>query len=159
MRRTLVILVGFLAVAAGLFFSARWAMRKRTAPPPTLPEATAPVAAPTVSRRAPPTAPRSPAQEVAATVIDEGELMQQLRPLVRNNPRRAETMARDARQRFGDSADSDERDALLVNALINQAQIGAAREEALYYFAHHPKGKFAQQVFTMTGMRPPSKRP
>jgi hypothetical protein len=159
MRRNLIIVVGFLAVAAGLFFTARSAMRKRTAPEPTLPGAVAPVVAPAAPRLAPPPPPRAPGQQVAATVLDEGELMRQLRPLVRNHPPRAEAMAREARQRFGDSADSDERDALLVNALINQQHIGAARDEALYYFAHHPKGKFAQQVFTMTGVHPQIKRP
>lgn len=158
MRRTLVMIVGFLGVAAGLFFCARWVMHKRTTPEAVLPGAVAPVATPAAPRIAPASSRHSPGQQVAAPLIDEDELMQQLRPLVRNNPKRAEALAREAQQRFGDSAAADERDALLVNALINQQQIGAAREEAKYYFAHHPKGKFAQQVFTMTGV-PRSKRP
>jgi hypothetical protein len=49
--------------------------------------------------------------------------------------------AREGSQRFGDSPDSDERDKLLVEGLINLQKIGAARVETNYLFA-------------MTGARP-----
>ncbi len=84
----------------------------------------------------------------------EAALMQQIRDNVRANPALAEALAREGRQRFPDSTDSDERDALLVDALINQQHIGAARSETYYYIKHHPTGAFAEHLFVMTGVHP-----
>jgi hypothetical protein len=80
--------------------------------------------------------------------------MQQIRAHVKDNPPLAEALAREARQRFADSSDSDERDALLVDALINQQRIGVARSETYYYFDHHPGGRFGEHLFVMTGVHP-----
>jgi hypothetical protein len=85
--------------------------------------------------------------------------MRQLRENVRSNPQLAESLAREGRQRFSASVDSDERDALLVDALINQQRIGAARSETYYYFDHHPTGRFAEHLFVMTGVHPTPKGP
>jgi hypothetical protein len=85
---------------------------------------------------------------------DEQHLLKQIRALVKSDPPKAESLAREARQRFGDSPESDERDALLVDALINQQRIGAARSETYYYFDHHPAGRYAEHLFTMTGVHP-----
>ncbi len=85
--------------------------------------------------------------------------MQQIRAHVKSDPQLAETLAREARQRFADSPDADERDALLVDALINQQRIGAARSETYYYFDHHPGGRFADHLFVMTGVHPSPARP
>jgi hypothetical protein len=85
--------------------------------------------------------------------------MQQLRALVKSDPEKAEALAREARQRFPDSADADERDALLVDALLNQQRIGAARSETYYYFDHHPGGVFTEHLFAMTGVHPPPRGP
>ena len=63
-----------------------------------------------------------------------------------------------ARRRFPDGAQADERDALLVDALINQQRIGAARDETYYYFDHHPAGRFAEHLVVMTGVHPPPRR-
>ncbi|MGB8294978.1 MAG: hypothetical protein WCG85_06090 [Polyangia bacterium] len=87
-------------------------------------------------------------------VLDESSLMQQIRAHVKDDPSLAEALAREARQRFADSSDSDERDALLVDALINQQRIGAARSETYYYFDHHPGGRFGEHLFVMTGVHP-----
>jgi hypothetical protein len=87
-------------------------------------------------------------------VPSEQELMQQLRANVKSNPQLAESLAREDRQRFPDSPESDERDALLVDALINQQRIGAARSETYYYLDHHPGGRFAEHLFVMTGVHP-----
>ena len=62
--------------------------------------------------------------------------------------------AREGSQRFGDSPDSDERDKLLVEGLINLQKIGAARVETSYYYRHQPNGRWANYLFTMTGARP-----
>ena len=86
--------------------------------------------------------------------LDEPTLMQQIRAHVKDDPPLAEALARAGRQRFADSADSDERDALLVDALINQQRIGAARSETYYYFDHHPAGRFGEHLFIMTGVHP-----
>ena len=85
--------------------------------------------------------------------------MWQIRSLVKNEPAQAEALAREARRRFPDGAEADERDALLVDALINQQRIGAARDETYYYFDHHPHGRFGEHLFVMTGVRPPPKKP
>lgn len=92
-------------------------------------------------------------------VSDEASLMRQLRENVRSNPELAESLAREGRQRFPTSTESDERDALLVDALINQQRIGAARSETYYYFDHHPNGRFAEHLFVMTGVHPAPKGP
>jgi hypothetical protein len=89
-----------------------------------------------------------------AVVPSEQDLMQQLRASVKSNPQLAESLAREDRQRFPDSPESDERDALLVDALINQQRIGAARSETYYYLDHHPGGRFAEHLFVMTGVHP-----
>ena len=92
-------------------------------------------------------------------VLDESALMQQIRAHVKSDPQLAEALAREGRQRFADSAEADERDALLVDALINQQRIGAARSETYYYFDHHPGGRFADHLFVMTGVHPSPARP
>jgi len=91
--------------------------------------------------------------------MDEKSLMQHLRTLVKSDPPKAEALAREARQRFPASAEADERDALLVDALINEQRIGAARTETYYYFDHHPGGRFTDHLFTMTGVHPTPPRP
>jgi hypothetical protein len=85
--------------------------------------------------------------------------MQQIRAHVKSDPPFAEALAREGRQRFADSPDADERDALLVDALINQQSIGAARSETYYYFDHHPGGRFGEHLFVMTGVHPRPARP
>jgi hypothetical protein len=92
-------------------------------------------------------------------VLDEPTLMQQIRAHVKSDPQLAEALAREGRQRFAESPDSDERDSLLVDALINQQRIGAARSETYYYFNHHPGGRFADHLFVMTGVHPGPARP
>ena len=91
---------------------------------------------------------------VGRPVLDEPTLMRQVRAHVKDNPPLAEALAREGRQRFADSPDSDERDAFLVDALINQQEIGAARSETYYYFDHHPGGRFGEHLFIMTGVHP-----
>jgi hypothetical protein len=85
--------------------------------------------------------------------------MGQLRANVKTDPALAESIAREGRHLFPDSADSDERDALLVDALINQQRIGAARSETYYYLDHHPNGHYTEHLFVMTGVHPTPKPP
>jgi hypothetical protein len=92
--------------------------------------------------------------DTGRSVLDEPTLMQQIRAHVKSDPPLAEARAREGRQRFADSSDSDERDALLVDALINQQRIGAARSETYYYFDHHSGGRFGEHLFIMTGVHP-----
>jgi uncharacterized protein YaiL (DUF2058 family) len=100
--------------------------------------------------------PESRATSSTATSrnADEPALLRQIRALVKSDPGKAEALAREARQRSPDSAEADERDALLVDALINQQRIGAARSETYYYFDHHPGGRFTEHLFAMTGVHP-----
>jgi hypothetical protein len=99
----------------------------------------------------PPVPPRAPSKPAAIT--DE-QLLGEIRANVRRDPRRAEDLARQARALFPDSPNADERDALLVDALINQERIGAARSETYYYYDHHPNGRFGAHLFSMTGVHP-----
>ena len=84
----------------------------------------------------------------------EADFMGQIRDNVRANPEVAVALAQQARQEFGDTTESDERDKLLVDALINLQRIGAARDETLYYYRHHPAGRYRQYLWAMTGARP-----
>lgn len=118
-----------------------------------------PALPPPPPRLAPTPAVRDAGPDLRAAVKDEAALMQQLRDNVKSNPELAESLAREARRRFPGSAHSDERDALLVDALINQQRIGAARSETYYYFDHHPNGRFGQHLFIMTGVHPTPKLP
>ena len=86
--------------------------------------------------------------------MTDEQILREIRENVRSNPELAEKLAREARQHFPESANADERDALLVDALINQQRIGAARSETYYYFDHHPHGKHAEHLFVMTGVHP-----
>jgi len=84
----------------------------------------------------------------------EADFMRQLQGNLRANPQVAVALAKEAREAFGDSAESDERDRLLVDALINLQRIGDARDETLYYYRHHPAGRYRQYLWAMTGARP-----
>jgi hypothetical protein len=86
--------------------------------------------------------------------MSEAALMRQIRDQVKTSPSLAVELARLGRQRFGDSPDSDERDKLLVEGLINLQKIGDARVETSYYYRHHPGGSYASYLFAMTGARP-----
>ena len=82
------------------------------------------------------------------------ELLAEIRTNVRINPLRAEALAREARQRLTDGEETEESDALLVDALINQGRIGAARSETYFYYDHHPNGRSIAHLFAMTGVHP-----
>lgn len=127
-----------------------------TAPPPTAPSPPPPRLAlpPTVSLDAASATPLLPPRSA-----DERALLQQIRALVKSDPPRAEALARESRRRFPDGETADERDALLVDALVNQQRIGAARDETYYYFDHHPGGRFGEHLFIMTGVHPRPKGP
>jgi len=84
----------------------------------------------------------------------EADFLKKIKENVRANPELAVALARQSRQQFGDSTQADERDKLLVDALINLQKIGAARDETLYYYEHHPAGQYRQYLWSMTGARP-----
>ena len=153
MRRALNIAFFLAALAVGtiLFWRhAKQAETPKTGQPTTNTLTTAPIPPPRLA----PSPPNRNTAAPAAQVKDEATLMQQVRALVKSDPARAEALARDGRTRFPDGADADERDALLVDALINQQRIGAARSETYYYFDHHPTGRFTTHLFAMTGVHP-----
>ena len=110
-------------------------------------------------RLAPAPVVRDAGTDFRLAAVTEAALMRQLRDAVKSNPELADSLAREARVRFPNSTESDERDALLVDALINQQRIGAARSETYYYFDHHPNGRFGEHLFVMTGVHPTPKAP
>jgi hypothetical protein len=148
--------IGFFVcvIACAVVLYARLGQRKPTAVADK-PAATTPPAAPgPPPRLSSPPVLRDAGHDLAGTTLDERALLRQIRALVKSQPERAEALAREARRRFPDGAEADERDALLVDALINQQRIGAARDETYYYFDHHPSGRFSEHLFVMTGVHP-----
>ena len=105
-----------------------------------------------------PTTSRDAGNDVGFFGSDEHAWTGQIRALVKSQPARAEALAREARRRYPEGPDADERDALLVDALINQQRIGAARDETYYYLDHHPGGRFTDHLLAMTGVHPPPTR-
>ena len=160
MRRSvaIVVIAGALILAVVLLVRrGKHATREPTAPQ----EQSAIFTAPAETAPAPEdlgAAPQSPHLNPAPSgrVIDKTDdaIIAELRENVRSNPQRAEQLARESRQRFPESTNGDERDALLVDALINQQRIGAARSETYYYYDHHPEGRFTEHLFVMTGVHP-----
>ena len=119
------------------------------------PIAGTPAAVPLPPPRLAPAVPSRPADNDAGYIaLDEDSLMQQIRASLLDNPRLAEKLARESRQRFPDSPQADARDALLVTALMNQGRIERARIEAYYYFDDHPDGRFGDRVSFLTRVRP-----
>jgi hypothetical protein len=154
MRRARNIALFLAAIAIGAILHWRRGERAETPKanePTTSPPATATVQPP---RMAAPPASRATASTATSRNADEPAWLRQIRALVKSDPGKAEALAREARQRFPDSMEADERDALLVDALINQQRIGAARSETYYYFDHHPGGRFSEHLFAMTGVHP-----
>jgi hypothetical protein len=149
--------IGFciaILVCGGLLY---WQRSQRQAEEPSLPAspsepAVAPMPAPRLAL-APPSRDAGMADTNRA-VPDEQALMERIRAVVQSNPPLAEALAREGRSRFPSGPEADERDALLVDALINQQRIGAARSETYYYFGHHPGGRFSNHLFIMTGVHP-----
>lgn len=142
-------------VAAALLYPRLWSRR----PPPSVSPAPVVPAPPPPRLVVPPPRPDvAPDVVVAAKPSEEQALLSQMRALVKSAPARAEALARESRRRFPDGASADERDALLVDALINQQRIGAARDETYYYLDLHPQGRFAEHLFIMTGVRPTPRR-
>ena len=84
--------------------------------------------------------------DAGSLVLDEPSLMERARASLGTNPALAEALAREGRARFGDSPASDERDFIVVRALLNQLNRENARTEAYYYFAHHPGGRYAEKI-------------
>jgi len=105
-------------------------------------------------RLAPAVPSRAADKDAGYIALDEDSLIQQIRDSLLRNPKLAETLAREGRQRFLDSPGADERDALLVLALMNQRRVERARLEARYYFDHHEGGRFAESLSALTRVHP-----
>jgi hypothetical protein len=164
MRRATNIVFFVAAIGAAMMVYMRGRGTSTPPPPPAAQPGSAPVPSSAAPRLAAPEVPVAPvdAGSVASnrpSHPSEGRFMRLIRALVESDPARAEALARQARALYPDGAEADERDALLVDALINQQKIGAARSETHYYFDHHPNGRFADHLSVMTGVhRPPSRR-
>jgi hypothetical protein len=157
MRKLLgVVIVVLVAVGFVALYPRR---SEQTAAPAASPPLPLPEPQPLPPRLAPVPIVRDAGTDPRVAISDEASLMRRLRDNVKTNPELAEALAREGRSRFADSAASDERDALLVDALINQQRIGAARSETYYYFDHHPTGRFGEHLFVMTGVHPTPKMP
>jgi hypothetical protein len=89
-----------------------------------------------------------------AGLTDDSPIMQKIRENVKTNPALAVSLAYEARRSFSESRHAEERDALLIDALINIQKIGAARSEAEKYLEQYPNGRYAAHIFAMTGASP-----
>ena len=161
MKRTIQILFWLSLVTALVVFLLR---RGRNQEEPTEKQELTPAAGtlpvPALARVPPPafvtpdagSAPPPVDPETAA----EAALMKQVRDNYRSNPAKAIEAAREARQRFGDSRNSDERDSFLVQAYLNLHDTTAARAEMPYYYQHHPHGRWGDYLFALTNVGPNS---
>lgn len=101
-------------------------------------------------------APAAEPPPVDPEVAAEMALMKQIRDNYRSNPTKAIEAGREARQRFGDSRDADERDSLLIQAYLNSGDRASARADMPYYYQHHPHGRWADYLFALTNVGPNS---
>lgn len=85
---------------------------------------------------------------------DGRSLLDQARELLVDDPARAERLARKYAERYPNSSDMDECDALLVYATWNGSGVDRARAEASRYFRRHPRGEYTEQLSRLTGMHP-----
>lgn len=160
MRRAVTVLALLSALAAGFALCTRVGRKPKPTEGPVETVPAPPIPAP----EAHPRMPTSSAESVdagmrAAGASAEHALLAQVRALVKTDPSRAEALARESRRRFPEGETADERDALLVDALINQQRIGRARDETYYYFDHHPEGRHRERLFIMTGIKPRPRTP
>lgn len=159
-RPSAIVLVAALLLASAVIAIAWFAGPRRTATsavdearPPSGPAPLVGTAPPSRSEALFRPGASTPRRGLTARAADEQHL-EQIRALVRSDPAKAEAWARQARTRFPESPHADEWDALLVDALVNQQRIGAARSETYYYYDHHPGGTFTAHLFALTGVHP-----
>lgn len=103
--------------------------------------------------------PLTPERSRDAGLTDDSPIMKRIRENVKNNPALAVSLAYEARRFFPESRHAEERDALLIDALINIQKIGVARSEAEKYLERYPNGRYAAHIFAMTGASPRPKGP
>lgn len=103
-------------------------------------------------------APGHPPFDYDVPTPSEPRVIAQIRDTVKSNPKLAEQLAREDRERSPFDPDADERDALLVAAVFNQRQVDRARNEARDYFRRHPNGRFTEYLIQEIGVRPPPPR-
>ena len=94
----------------------------------------------------------------AAVPSDEDALVDEMRAILKSDPKRAEELGRIYQERFPGGARLDEADALLVYALYNQGLFDSAQLEAIRYFKSHPGGEYTKKLSRLSGMRPPRRR-
>lgn len=128
----------------------------RGKPPAPPPEPLPPVVEPAVApRRSPPQAPApTPPPPPAAKAPSEEQAMAQLRRLAKESPDAALALARDLDRRYPGSAHAEEREALVIDALVWKGDIGQARTNAEEFLARHPAGPRAVQIERLTGVHP-----
>ena len=166
MKRAIQILVGLSLVTALVVFLVRRGQRDEASSAETEPQSSAAVAAhvPALAPLPPPVfvRPEAGAAPPAAPEVSAEELMlRDIRNLVRTDPAKAVALARESRQRFGDSdlRMSDDRDSFLIQGLLNMHDMAAARAEMPYYYRHHPQGRWADYLFALTVVGPNSPPP
>jgi hypothetical protein len=82
-------------------------------------------------------------------------LMETLRQEVKGSPSAALADAEAAEARYGESPFSEERRALVIQALVDLDRIGDARARAYQFLERYPNGSFAARVQGLTGVHPP----
>lgn len=92
--------------------------------------------------------------ETVAALMSEDAVLDEMRAILKSEPKRAEQLGRAYQERFPDGARRDEADALLVYAIYNQRRIDRARDEAMSYFRRHPDGQYTEKIAELTRLRP-----
>jgi hypothetical protein len=86
--------------------------------------------------------------------LDEPALMAKARAQLAGAPAAALAKLSEGERRFGDSDLAEERRALVIRALINMGEIGAARSRAYEFLDRYPNGPYSADVASMTGVHP-----
>ncbi|MBN1654841.1 MAG: hypothetical protein JXA30_13805 [Deltaproteobacteria bacterium] len=83
--------------------------------------------------------------------LDENALMRRIRDNLTRNPELSLQLAEYHSRRFTDSARSEERDALIIDAMVNLERIGEARSATEDFLAKYPNSPFESHLVTLTG--------
>lgn len=80
--------------------------------------------------------------------------MESLRQEAKASPSTVLADADAAEARYGESAFTEERRALAIQALVDLDRIGEARSRAYLFLDRHPDGPFTARVQALTGVHP-----
>ena len=158
MKRTIHIIFWLSLLTALAVFLFRRGERQQETKEAQESSSSAELRAPALARVPPPAlvTPDGGSAPTAEPEDPEAAVAREIRNIVRDNPAKAVELARAARERYGDSRYSDDRDGFLVQGYYLLHDMAAARAEMPYYYKHHPHGRWGNYLFALTNVGPNS---